>query len=90
MNESEYTSRYSDYDDVPLFLNCLEVMKLLGLSRTTVYGLFQSKDFPTITVGKRRMVCKEALFQWIESHEKVISENVPEPTLSAHLQAKGI
>ena len=90
MNDSENTPRYREYDDVPLFLSCQEVMKLLGLSRTTVYGLFQSKDFPTITVGKRRMVCKEALFQWIESHEKVISENVPEPTLSAHLQAKGI
>ena len=90
MNEPEYTPRYSDYDDVPFFLSCQEVMNLLGLSRTTVYGLFQSKDFPTITVGKRRMVCKEALFQWIDSHEKVIDENAPEPTLSGHFQTKGI
>lgn len=88
MNDKESTMRYSDLESVPLFLGSLEIMKLLGLSRTTVYELFQSEDLPTITVGRRHMVRKDALLQWIDSHEKVINENESEQSITARKYTK--
>ena len=69
MNTQECIERYYDYESVPLFLDASAIMSLLGLSRTTVYYLLQEKDFPTIEIGKRRMVRKEKLFEWIDAHE---------------------
>lgn len=85
MNGNETTMRYNDLESIPLFLGCLEITKLLGLSRTTVYELFQAEDFPTITVGRRHMVRKDALLQWIEAHEKVINEHDAEQAITAHM-----
>lgn len=85
MSNNETVMRYNDLESIPLFLGCLEITKLLGLSRTTVYELFQSEDFPTITVGRRQMVRKDALLQWIDSHEKVIDENEAEQSITAHM-----
>lgn len=77
MDSNENNERFCEYERVPLFLGCKEIMGLLGLSRTTVYGLLQSEAFPTIIVGKRRLVRKENLFEWISTHEKVIDETNP-------------
>ena len=85
MNGNETTMRYNDPESIPLFLGCLEITKLLGLSRTTVYELFQTEDFPTIPVGRRHMVRKDALLQWIEAHEKVINEHDAEQSITAHM-----
>ena len=74
MDSNENNERFCEYERVPLFLGCKEIMGLLGLSRTTVYGLLQSEAFPTITVGKRRLVRKENLFEWISTHEKVMKQ----------------
>ncbi len=65
-NDSE---RYNSYDAIPLFLDAADIMNILGLSRTTVYNMIQEPDFPTIEIGKRRLVRKEKLFEWIDGHE---------------------
>lgn len=70
MESQSTNTRYSNYDDIPLFLDALEIMNVLGLSKTTVYFMLRSDDFPTIEIGNRRMVRKEKLFEWIEAHEK--------------------
>ncbi len=69
MNETNETGRYSSYESVPLFLDAADIMNVLGLSRTTVYSMLQEPDFPTIELGKRRIVRKEKLFEWINAHE---------------------
>ncbi len=61
--------RYSNYESIPLFLDSADIMNVLGLSRTTVYSMLQEPDFPTIELGKRRIVRKEKLFEWIDAHE---------------------
>ncbi|MBR0425675.1 MAG: helix-turn-helix domain-containing protein [Clostridia bacterium] len=70
MESQSTNTRYSNYDDIPLFLDALEIMNVLGLSKTTVYFMLRSDDFPTIEIGSRRMVRKEKLFEWIDAHEK--------------------
>lgn len=79
MDEQKNINRFRTYEEVPLFLSCQDIMCLLGLSRATVYALFKSRDFPFIKTGRFFIVRKEALFQWIASHEKVIDENAPIP-----------
>ena len=72
MEANNLATRYSSYEDIPLFLDALDLMNVLGLSRTTVYFMLRSEDFPTIEIGNRRMVRKEKLFEWIEAHEKPV------------------
>ena len=58
------------YEEIPLFLGAIDIAKLLGLSMTNVYYMLRADDFPTIVIGKRRLVRKEKLLEWISAHEK--------------------
>ena len=62
--------RICSYDDIPLFLDANDIERLLGLSLTNIYYMFRAEDFPTIIIGKRRLVRKEKLLEWIVEHEK--------------------
>lgn len=64
--------RICRYDDIPLFLDANDIERLLGLSLTNIYYMFRAEDFPTIIIGKRRLVRKEKLLEWIVAHEKHI------------------
>lgn len=48
-----------------LTLNATEVAELMGISRPTVYNLFNQDGFPVFSVGKRRLVSKAGLERWI-------------------------
>ena len=61
-------SIYKSYDDLPLFLNSDVVAKTLGIAPSSAYELMHEKDFPTLHVGKRIVVPKEAFIQWVEQH----------------------
>ncbi len=62
--------RFCNYDELPLLLDANDLMRLLGLSRTNVYYMLRADDFPSIVIGKRRLVNKEKLFQWLAAHEQ--------------------
>ena len=53
-----------------LFLDAEDIFHILGISKTNIYYMLRADDFPTITIGKRRLVRKEKLFAWLEAHEK--------------------
>ena len=59
--------RYSNENDLPLYLNAKDISRLLGISQTNVYYLFRSDGFPIIIIGKRRLVKREVLLAWLES-----------------------
>ena len=72
-NETESSgrsNRFCSYDELPLLLDANDLMTLLGFSRTNVYYILHAEDFPAIVIGKRRLVTKEKLFQWLEAHEQ--------------------
>ena len=87
MNEEKKQKRFASYESVPLFLSGADVSNLLGLSRTNIYYLFREKDFPAITIGKRKMVRREKLFAWIDAHEKTITEHTKLPFQKANASA---
>ena len=57
---------FTNYDELPLFLNAQAVGKLLGISRSASYELMHEKDFPTLHIGSRIVVPKQKLIEWIE------------------------
>jgi len=61
-------SAYKSYDELPLFLNAETVAKVLGVSPSSGYELMHEQDFPTLRVGNRIVVPKEAFVRWAECH----------------------
>ncbi len=61
-------SQYSNYDDLPLFLNAELVSKVLGVSPSSGYELMHEAGFPVLKVGSRMVVPKEKFIRWVEEH----------------------
>ena len=56
---------FKSYDDLPLMLSVPEVASALGISRAGAYDLVRSDGFPVIRIGKRVVIPKENLVEWI-------------------------
>ena len=52
-------SDYTDYDQLPLFLNAEMTAKLLGISLSSAYELMHEEGFPALRIGNRIVVPKE-------------------------------
>ena len=76
MKKDKMIERYSSYEDVPLFLDANDIVKVLGLSRSNVYEMMRANDFPALVIGGRKMVRKEKLFAWLDSRETMPNEMV--------------
>ena len=63
-------SIYTSYDELPLLLNVKQLADLLGVSDSSVYELIQEDGFPSLRIGKRIVIPKEELRNWISSHTK--------------------
>lgn len=59
------TTIYTSYDQLPLMLNADEVASALAISRANAYTLMRSKGFPTLHIGKRMVVPKDKLYEWV-------------------------
>lgn len=64
------TTIYTSYDQLPIALTAEDVAQVLGVSRSNAYTLMRSRGFPTLRVGKRMMVPKDKLFEWMEKQIK--------------------
>ena len=54
------------FDKLPITLRAEQVAAVLGISRSNAYALMRQEDFPTLHIGKRMLVPKDRLIQWIE------------------------
>ena len=63
-------SIYKSYDELPLLLNVKQLADLLGVSDSSVYELIQETGFPSLRIGKRLVIPKEELREWISTHTK--------------------
>lgn len=61
-------STYKSIDDLPMALNAEQVGIALGLSRAKAYNLVNSEGFPTLRVGKRLIIPKDAFLRWINEN----------------------
>ena len=60
------SEKYTSYEQLPLSLNAEDVARVLGISRANAYTLMHSKDFPTLTIGKRMVVPRDKLLAWMD------------------------
>ncbi|MCL2828889.1 MAG: helix-turn-helix domain-containing protein [Oscillospiraceae bacterium] len=48
-----------------LTLNVAEAAKLMGVDKMTVYNLCHADRIPHLRIGKRFLICRKALGEWI-------------------------
>ena len=65
-------SIYKSYDELPLLLNVKQLADLLGVSDSSVYELIQGDGFPSLRIGKRIVIPKEELREWISARTKEV------------------
>lgn len=56
------------YDSLPAVLNANQLATALGISRAGAYQLLNTGTFPTLRIGKRLLVPKDKLIDWIEQN----------------------
>ena len=59
-------STFTNYDQLPLFLNANTVAQVLGVSISTAYELMHKQSFPVLRVGSRMVVGREQFLRWTE------------------------
>lgn len=64
----QYTKAVND----ECFYDVSDVMRLTGYSKPTVLAMFNRKDFPTCTVGRRKIIKKSAF--WKRFDEPMVGE----------------
>lgn len=60
---------YHSFEEVPVLLNAKDLSKVLCVSEPHAYRLMHSEGFPTIWIGKRMMVKKDSLLDWLSQKE---------------------
>ena len=64
------TNTYTSIEELPITLNAQEVAAVLGISRANAYCLMHSRGFPTLQIGKRMVVSKDKLIDWIDRNSE--------------------
>ena len=64
-------STYTNIEDLPLTLNAREAAEVLRISKSKVYELAQSESFPAIRIGKRVVIPREKLIEWMNNQAEV-------------------
>ena len=65
------STKFKNYEDLPLTLTAPEVGEVLGISRASAYELVRSKGFPSMRIGTRILVPKDKLIAWINGQTEV-------------------
>ena len=75
-------------EEIPLYLDANDIVRILGISKTNVYYMFRANGFPTISIGKRKFVRKEKLLSWLETQENNTDEQCPTKGIQELFQKK--
>ena len=58
----------TNYENLPAVLNANQLAAALGISRAGAYQLLNTETFPTLRIGKRLLVPRDKLADWIEQN----------------------
>ena len=56
------------FEELPDVLDAKMLAAALSISKSGAYLLLSQPDFPTLQIGGRKMVTKQHLAEWVESH----------------------
>lgn len=52
-------------------MNADDIARELGISKSLVYNLMRTKDFPSVRIGCKRIICYRADFErWLSQQKK--------------------
>lgn len=54
---------------LPITLRVEEVAKIMRISKAVAYDLTRRKDFPSIKVGRRIIIPRDAFFHWFNNYQ---------------------
>ena len=57
---------FKSYEELPLMLSVPEMAAALGISRAGAYELARSEGFPALRIGKRIVIPKDELREWLK------------------------
>ena len=69
MEDKLNADRFQTYEEIPLFLDAKGLVRILGVSLTTAYTMLRDPAFPAVKIGRKRLVRKEKLFEWLQERE---------------------
>ena len=55
------------FEDMPDVMDARHLAQALQISRASAYNLLNSDDFPTLRIGKRKLVMRNDLIAWLKS-----------------------
>ena len=58
--------RYHLLEELPLMMNMTDVAPVLGISRAGAYKLAHDSRFPAFQIGKRIVVSREKVLDWLD------------------------
>ena len=64
-------STYTNIEELPLTLNAREAAEVLRISKSKVYEMARTESFPAIRIGKRVVIPRDKLIQWMNNHAEV-------------------
>ncbi|HQM01775.1 MAG TPA: helix-turn-helix domain-containing protein [Ruminococcus flavefaciens] len=56
--------------EMPEMLSAKDMSEHLGISIASCYKLLKQDDFPTTQIGKRRVVSRDRLNEWLEKNTR--------------------
>ena len=62
---------YTNIEELSLTLNARETAQVLRISKSKVYELAQSESFPAIRIGKRVVIPRDKLIEWLNNQAGV-------------------
>lgn len=65
-------STFKTSDDLPATLSANDISRYLGISRANSYQLMESTGFPTLRIGKRKLVPKDKFLIWVNNNSNSI------------------
>ena len=65
--QPKHSKPITDPAQLPMALNAKQVAAVLGISRAGAYNLMRSDGFPTLFIGKRMVVPKDRLMDWMNT-----------------------
>ena len=70
---SERSRRIIAFENLPNVLSAEQLAQVLGISRAGAYQLLHTEGFPTLRIGKRMLVSKDKLMEWIDVVAAVVA-----------------
>lgn len=64
-------STYTNLEELPLTLNAHEAAEVLRISKSKVYDLAHTESFPAVRIGKRVVIPRDKLIEWMNNQAEV-------------------